>query len=556
VVDPNPSTLGRAGPGVVACVALVFSPLLAADYVWDDDALILANTALGSLQGAWLALSDGLWASTPSAHTPALYYRPWMLWSLHVDKVLGQSALVAHLHSLLWHLICVALVGWVARLAGCGRRTALVAAALFGLHPAAVESVAWVSARNDLMATAGALTAVGWSLQPGPRTRPQLAAICASSILAAGSKESAYLLPLAILPLVPGGVRATLAPFAASVGGIALVLFMRLLAGVGWPVGADLPHLLGSAPAITTWGLESILPLARRVPGMQLAWPEPTHPFALGLGVVVIIVVLWKGQRTGRGWCLFALLSVLPAWPAVAHLGAVGDRYLYGSLAGLAVAAGLAGQRFPPRWAGATAMVTGLVFLRITAATVLVWGDDTSLWRAAVEEHPNPHTFGSLAKVHELNGDLDAAARAYEVAVTGPHPLPHACWNVSMLELKRGQPSAAAEAGERALEQGCAPDPELVCPTAIGHAFAGDFLSAEARASRVGTDPTGLCTLVQLALSARAGEWEALDRAAASAPARDELSVRLIRLLEAGGDPNTAAGVKAWHSGRSVPAGG
>ena len=69
------------------------------------------------------------------------------------EAVWGVNPVGIHLQSLWWHLLCVGLLfrllqGFV------DRSAAWAAAAVFALHPALSESVVWISARNDLMATA------------------------------------------------------------------------------------------------------------------------------------------------------------------------------------------------------------------------------------------------------------------------------------------------------------------------------------------------------------------------------------------------------------------
>jgi hypothetical protein len=89
----------------------------------------------------------------------AANYAPANLLSYALDVTLAgsKSAFAVHLSSMLWHgfTVCmVYLLAWVIR----GEiLTATVAAALFLLHPAHVEVVAWISSRKDLVATSFAV---------------------------------------------------------------------------------------------------------------------------------------------------------------------------------------------------------------------------------------------------------------------------------------------------------------------------------------------------------------------------------------------------------------
>lgn len=555
MAESSTQRVDRLGLLTICCIALVFSPLLTADYVWDDAALILENPSLTGSGGLVRAWTDGLWASTPREQDPALYYRPWMLWSLWVDARTGPHPGFAHAHSLAWHLVCVLLARVVARRSGLSSAGAWAVAAGIGLHPVVVESTAWVSARNDPMALVGALGVLALSL--GAHSKRTPAYIGAMALLAAGSKESAYLLPLAMVPVLWAAKRPWVRPAAATTVAVAAIIGARLLAGVGWPTGADLDHLVASAGPMLRHTLTAVVAPGLRVPGEHLAWPAASStPWWLA-GVGLLGAVAWKGGRSARAWLVFAALGTVPAWPAVAHVGQFGDRYLLWTVAGVVFAIGHTLQGVPHRARFVMAALGLAWWARSAGVSVPAWLDDSRLWTAAVEEHPNPHTAGSLAKVLELSGDLDGAAHWYAEATTGPRPLEHACWNVAALEVKRGQPAAAARVGERALQSGCAPDAELVCPTALGHAWSGAWSFAASRSGPVASDPTGLCNLVGLVLAARSGDWSALDRAAGADPTqRGRLADQLGRVLLAGGDVDTAQAVEAWVRGGAGPAGG
>lgn len=79
-------------------------------------------------------------------------YHPLTMLSLAVDYELwGANAFGFHLTSLLLHLLNMVLVlVWVSRLFG-SRVLGLFVALLFGIHPMHVESVAWISARKDVL---------------------------------------------------------------------------------------------------------------------------------------------------------------------------------------------------------------------------------------------------------------------------------------------------------------------------------------------------------------------------------------------------------------------
>ena len=95
----------------------------------------------------------------------------------------------------------------------------------------------------------------------------------------------------------------------------------------------------------------------------------------------------------------------------------------------------------------------------------------------------------------------------------GPEAFPEACYNVSNVHLKRGDPALAAAAGQRALANGCPPSAELLSPTAVGLAITGRWEEAEGMAGALHRDPRGMAILVQLAAAARRGDLAPLRAA-------------------------------------------
>jgi protein O-mannosyl-transferase len=90
-----------------------------------------------------------------------LNYSPLHLLSYALDYAVGGlNAHAFHLSSNLWAGVVAGFVYLVAIALTQERRTALVAALLFVVHPAHVEAVAWISSRKDLVAAAFVLPCV------------------------------------------------------------------------------------------------------------------------------------------------------------------------------------------------------------------------------------------------------------------------------------------------------------------------------------------------------------------------------------------------------------
>jgi hypothetical protein len=171
---------------VLLVVALAYLPsILAGTGFVSDDFMILQRVRQAD------GLRGGLSFFGASYYD---YYRPLAFlsfaadWSAWRDWPLGY-----HATSVLLHLANTLLVFFLARRL-LGERVAIAAAAIFGLHIVNQEAVFWVSARFDLLATAGALALL---LAVGSAGRWGLAGVALLYLVALLSKESAVAMPVA-----------------------------------------------------------------------------------------------------------------------------------------------------------------------------------------------------------------------------------------------------------------------------------------------------------------------------------------------------------------------
>ena len=127
-------------------VAAVYWPILSHDFVNCDDPTYVTENL--RVQGG-LTWSNVVWAFTT---TEAEFWHP-LTWLSHIFdcQCFGLRSWGHHLTNLLLHLANTLLVFFcLQRLTG-ARGRSFVVAALFGLHPLHVESVAWVAERKDLL---------------------------------------------------------------------------------------------------------------------------------------------------------------------------------------------------------------------------------------------------------------------------------------------------------------------------------------------------------------------------------------------------------------------
>jgi hypothetical protein len=155
------------GIGLAAVVIAAYLPVLGNGFVnWDDTLYVTANPhvqqGLGaaSLRWAFTTFTAGNWHP--------------VTWISHMIDcgIYGPRAAGHHLTSLLLHLANTLLLFFLLdRMTGARLRSAAVAA-LFGVHPLHVESVAWIAERKDVLSTLlWLLTVAAWLGYVGSKAR-------------------------------------------------------------------------------------------------------------------------------------------------------------------------------------------------------------------------------------------------------------------------------------------------------------------------------------------------------------------------------------------------
>lgn len=499
---------------VIAVTALVFLPVLAGDFVWDDNILVVENQLTGSWENLPQLLRVPLWDSTPLQGNPT-YYRPLMLLSLLVDRTLfGLSPMAHHVHSMLWHLLAVGLAGVLMQRWLRGPQVFL-GLLLFAIHPLQIETVAFVAARNDSMAAVFVLVALLMLCGERQRLLWAMVAIMAAALC----KESVFLAPLlyAAVELARTQRLGTVKGHAAILAGLLVVVGLRQWLGMALPERADVAHILAATPPSIAHYAQRLLMPAGLVPGLNLGWPPPVPWLAMVTAVGLCSVGLWFGRIQSLAGLLFAGVALGPAIVAIAHVSLVPDRYMYLPLLGLSMALGAAVRSPGKGVLGGSWLLFGVV----TLTSLSPWQNDVQLWHAAHQAHQTPYTAAILGRTLELQGDLDQASALYRQATSSPNPYVEGCYSVARVQLRRGDLSGAVQDGEAALAAGCPPVPELIAPLSVALAHQGNWDRAEQLANQVQQDPTGMAVVVRVAAAWRRGDSRPMDAAIRQNPSAD-----------------------------------
>ncbi len=451
----------------LAVTALAYSGTLGFQFVYDDRPQVVENLFVRSWRFAPRYFTEHVWGSILPGFL-GNYYRPiFLLWLRTNDMLFGLRPWGWHLTSILAHLGVTLLVYLLAsRILG-DRLSGSVAALIFGVHPAHIEAVAWVSGVTEpllgLLFIASFLCYLK-ARERGDRAVVWLAASLLLYFAAMLAKETGLVLPMLIFtyewvfwPATPEGAsqgvrgQRTRTALRRVVPYLALIPFY-LLARANALKG--LSHTLTPLPLSTvvfTW--PSLLWLYLKL----LVWPVRLSPcyetpyitnpdfvkFVLPAAAVAgSAFILWSwvrrpvdgpdlhsGGSKGRAvafasaWLLLPIvpllnLSVLPKGD-IAH-----DRYLYLPSVGFAMIAALAlrgVQTGPHKLFGQpAAQVVGVGALAVllafgTAIQSLVWADDLLLYYRGLTLAPGNIYIGTnLANIMGEREYYDGAINLYK----------------------------------------------------------------------------------------------------------------------------------------------
>jgi len=137
---------------LAAIVFAVYYACLNFQFILDDHRFV-GDPRIQSGGYVWDYFTSFVWAQFTGG--PPSFYRPIFLCWLRTNYILCESSAWGwHLLSILKHLVAAGLLGWLTWKLLADRAAALFAAVLFALHPAQVESVAWVTVPDPLMSIA------------------------------------------------------------------------------------------------------------------------------------------------------------------------------------------------------------------------------------------------------------------------------------------------------------------------------------------------------------------------------------------------------------------
>jgi Tfp pilus assembly protein PilF len=312
-------------------------------------------------------------------------------------------------------------------------------AAVFGLHPVHVESVAWLSERKDVLSTFfWLLSLLAYVEYVRCRQSRWYWWSCAALALGLMSKPMLVTAPFLLLLLDVWPLQRASVTFwrrlVEKTPLIMLVLASSVITYFAQQQGHAMQHYsMGDrlANAVTayvryigkTCWPTHLSPLYPYHPGMWSTW-QVVGAVALLLAITAGVILLRRYSYLAVGWLWFlgTLVPVLGLVPV--GYQSMADRYLYMPMTGLLVmlAWGAAdiGRRWPVLRTGLVGAASAalLICCWLTPEQVAKWKNSHTLFAHAIEQSDRNHVMHlNLGTLFHQEGELDKAVEHYQAAL-------------------------------------------------------------------------------------------------------------------------------------------
>lgn len=427
---------------------------------WDDNAYVTEQPLVRNLDGP--AINKMFDTDTRVAAN----YHPLTMLSLAVDYQRANGAISAFMQTtLLLHILNACLVFWlVYTLSGKRLIPATIVAALFGVHPMHVESVAWVAERKDVLYTAFYLLAlIAYVKYLRSSSLAYAGLTFVAFVLSCLSKPMAVTLPVLLLCIdylerrtwTVRVVIEKLPFFAASLWFGLLTLDVQASTTAG--LVDTTTYSLGERAVFALYGIGEYVVKLIVPSGLSAVYPYPDTirpgqgvPVSVFVSAAVVALSLmttigWavRSRSVSSRWAAFGVAWFVVTVSIVLQFVSVGaaiiaDRYTYVPYVGLWIALGMLLDRIattrPVRMAiVALATVSIGAYAVMAANRVDVWKNSKVLWSDVIEQYPYTfqkrgdatvvvtqgvqHAYNNRAVYALAKDDLAAAERDYTVLV-------------------------------------------------------------------------------------------------------------------------------------------
>jgi len=453
-VAPPPPDLRRARTlAAIIFIATLFSfsHVIKHDFVSFDDPIYVTQN--GNVRTG-LSATNIAWAFT-TYHAFNWHPLTWISHQLDVSIFGVEAGRLAAMNVLFHALSSVLLFFLMRRMTGRTFPSAAIAA-FFALHPAHVESVAWISERKDVLSTLLFLATMWFYVEE------RYLVTIGVFALALLAKPMAVTLPFVLLlldwwPLERGvRIKEKLPLFAMVIPAIILTLRAQ---SKGIAVGIPLAERLGNAIQSYVSYLITLAWPAKLAIIYPMRAPSPALTFgALLVLLAITAAAIYFARRApyvivGWLWYLGTLVPVI----GIVQVGrqAMADRYTYIPSIGIFIAVVFLIDRLRVQrnaLIAATAVIVA-IFAILTFRQTLTWQNSETLYRHAIEVTTNndiAHTL--LGEVYNGVHDTAAAEREFNAAIEINPNNEETLLDFGRLKLATGNTKDAIPLLERALK--------------------------------------------------------------------------------------------------------
>jgi tetratricopeptide (TPR) repeat protein len=430
--------------GLVVATAIAYAGVLENGFVnYDDDLYVTERPEVR----AGLTRDGVAWAfrSFQGANWFPVTRLSWMLDA----QLFGLAPAAFHATSLALHLAAAALLFLaLTRLTGAPWPSAF-AAGVFALHPLHVESVAWVSARKDVLAGVCFSLALVCHERVARSARKARWSAARFACLALGlaAKPVLVTLPCVLVLLDAWPLRRlsrrtlveTLPLFAVSAAASAVTLLAQRAGGA---LQALDRYPLAMRLEVAVDGIWLAVGKSLWPTGLAVFYPHPRGALpgwrvALGVaGLAAVTAWTWRERRRrpwlAVGWLWFVGMLIPSSGIVQVGQAAMADRYTYLPLTGLAIALAWSLRELAARGPGLARAVTAagaavlLALGAATAAQVGHWRDSTALFEHALRSTQANHVahinlaaaLAGAGRLAEAQPHLDAALALVPASAT------------------------------------------------------------------------------------------------------------------------------------------
>jgi len=458
-------------------VILIYTPVWTAGFVWDDETILTTNPCIVGPLGL-----KEIWTTSYANICPLALTSFWVEHALW-----GLNPLPYHLVNVLLHGACAILLWRVLR--SLRVQGAWLGAALWALHPVAVESAAWVTELKNTESGLFFLLSILFFVRYlrtkdlGGRTGSDwnYALTLLFAALAMASKSSTVILPVVLFLCswwMDGrwhwrNVARVVPMFLMAIAASALSIWTQglQLASVADPQWVRTwSERLGAAGDAVWFYLGKLLwphPLITVYPRWQIAAGQWVSYLAL-LAMIVILSIFWLIRQPWSRACFFAfayfLVALLPVLGLIDNpifrLSLVFDHLQYlASIGPLALAgAGLvlfSNFIVPKKPWLQSSLCAGLLLILGMASwqRTLVYESNETFWTDTLAKNPDCWIgHNNLGEALLQKGQLDEAVAQYQKALVIYPNYPEARNNLGNALLQNGQVDDAVAQYQKALE--------------------------------------------------------------------------------------------------------